>query len=44
MLDDLADAANVGGAGDGVGENDAESEIGLEERVHHHSVTELEDL
>lgn len=44
MLHNLADAADVGGAGDGVAVDDAESEIGLEERVHHHPVAELEDL
>ena len=44
MLHNLTDAADVGGAGDGVAVDDAESEIGLEERVHHHPVAELEDL
>lgn len=43
MLDNLADAANVSD-GAGLGEDDAESEISLEERVHHNSVPELEDL
>lgn len=43
MLDNLADAADVSD-GAGLGEDDAESEIGLEERVHHDSVPELEDL
>lgn len=44
MLDDLADAADLGGAGDGVGVDDAEAEIGVEECVHHDAVAELEDL
>lgn len=44
MLDDLADAAYVGGSGGGIGVYDAESEIGLEESVHHHTVPEFEDL
>lgn len=44
MFDDLADAADVGGAGDGVGVNDAKAEVGVEERVHHNAVTELENL
>lgn len=44
MFDHLADAADFGGAADGVGENDAEAEIGLEESVHHDAVPELEDL
>lgn len=44
MLDDLSNAADVGGAGAGVGEEYAEAEIGLEERVHHDPVPELEDL
>lgn len=44
MLDHLSDAADVGCAGAGVGEEDAEAEIGLEERVHHDPVAEFEDL
>lgn len=44
MLDDLADAADVRSAGGGVGVYDAESEVGVEEGVHHHAVAELEDL
>lgn len=44
VLDDLADAADVRGPGGGVGVHDAEAEVGLEERVHHHPVPELEDL
>lgn len=45
MLDDLPNASDLcGGAGDGVGVNDAEAEVGLEESVHHDAVTELEDL
>lgn len=45
MLDDLPDAPDLGGgAGDGVGVDDAETEVGLEEGVHHDAVAELEDL
>lgn len=44
MFDDFAYASNVGGAGDGVGVDDAEAEVGVEERVHHDAVAELEDL
>lgn len=43
VLDDLADAADVGG-GTGVGEDDSEAEVGVEEGVHHDAVAELEDL
>ncbi|KAK9164260.1 hypothetical protein Syun_005162 [Stephania yunnanensis] len=44
VLHDLSDAAHVGGAGGGVGEDEAEAEVGVEEGVHHDAVTELEDL
>ncbi|KAK2971496.1 hypothetical protein RJ640_020902 [Escallonia rubra] len=44
VLDNLADAADVGGAGGAVGVDDAEPEIGLQQCVHHDSVAELEDL
>lgn len=44
MLDDFADASNVGGPGGGVGVDDAEAEVGLEEGVHHHTVAKFEDL
>lgn len=44
MLDDFPDAPYVGATGDGVGVDDAEAEIGVEESVHHDAVTELEDL
>lgn len=43
VLDDLADAAD-GGEGAGVGEDDAEAEVGGEEGVHQDAVAELEDL
>lgn len=44
MLDDLGDAADVGGSRGGVGVDDAEAEVGVEEGVHHDAVAELEDL
>lgn len=44
MLDDLANAANVRRAGDGIAVDDSKSEIGLEKGVHHHPVPELKDL
>lgn len=44
MLDDFTDAAHFGGAGDGVGVDDAETEVGAEEGVHHNAVAEFEDL
>jgi hypothetical protein len=44
VLHHLPDAADVRGARNGVGVDNAEPEIGLEERVHHHPVSELEDL
>lgn len=44
MLDDFSDAADVGGSGNGVGVDDAETEVGVEESVHHDAVAELEDL
>lgn len=44
MLDDFTDAAHFGGAGDGVGEDDTETEVGVEEGVHHNAVAEFEDL
>jgi len=44
MFYDFADAADVGGSRDGVVVDDAESEVGVEERVHHDAVPELEDL
>ncbi|GER42484.1 CW-type Zinc Finger [Striga asiatica] len=43
--DDLADAADVRGAGGGsVGVDRAEAEVGVEEGVHHHPVLEIEDV
>jgi len=44
VFDDLAHAADLGGARDGVVVDDAEAEVGMEERVHHDAVAELEDL
>jgi len=44
VLDDFTNAAHFGGAGYGVGVDDAETEVGLEEGVHHNAVTELEYL
>jgi len=44
VLDHLPHAADFGGAGDGVVVDDAEAEVGVEERVHHDAVAELEDL
>ena len=44
MLYDFADAADGGGTGDGVGIDDAEAEVCVEECVHHDAVAELEDL
>lgn len=47
MLHHLADAADSGGAaggGDGIGVDDSESEVGLEEGMHHDAVPELEYL
>lgn len=44
MFDDFSDAAHVGGAGGGIGVDYAETEVSLEEGVHHHPVAELEDL
>lgn len=44
MLNDFADAADIGAAGNRIGVNNTEAEIGLEESVHHNPVAELEDL
>lgn len=44
MLHDFSDTAHVGCSGGGVGVNDAETEVGLEECMHHHTVPELKDL
>ncbi|KAK6939408.1 hypothetical protein RJ641_028939 [Dillenia turbinata] len=44
VFDDLSNASYVGSSGECVGVDDAESEIGLEKRVHHHSIPEFEDL
>lgn len=44
MFYNLAHATHVGGAGGGIGVNNAESEVGLEESVHHHPIPEFEDL
>lgn len=44
MLDDFADAADFGGSRNGIRVDDAETEVGLEESVHHNAVSELEDL
>lgn len=44
MLNDFADAANIGAARNSVGVYNPETKIGLEESVHHYAVAELEDL
>jgi len=44
VLHHLPDAAHFRGAGYGVVVDDAEAEVGVEERVHHDAVAELEDL
>lgn len=44
MFHDLADASDVGRTGGCVGVDDAETEVGLEESVHHDTVTVFEDL
>lgn len=44
MFDYLSHAAHLGGTGDGVSIDNTESEVGLEESVHHHAVSELKDL
>lgn len=44
MLHDLAHTSYIGGTGGCVGVDDAETEVGLEESVHHDTVTVFEDL
>lgn len=45
MLDDLTDATDGGcSGGEGIGENNSETEVGLEEGMHHYTVAKLEDL
>ena len=44
MLHHLPHAAHFRGAGNGVVVDHAEAEVGVEERVHHDAVAELEDL
>ena len=44
MFDDLAHAADLSSARDGVVVDDAEAEVGMKEPMHHDAVAELEDL
>lgn len=44
MPDNLADAADVGGAGRCVRVDDPKAEVGLEERMYHYPAPKLEDL
>lgn len=44
MFYDFSDATDFSCSGNGVGVDDAESEICVEESVHHDTVAKLEDL
>lgn len=44
MLHDLPDAPHIGGTRSGVGVDNAEPEIRLQESMHHHPIPELKDL